>query len=63
MCDVTPLRHAQGTLSILRASVACAVVVQTAVLVLCCLARPVGGTAGPCRGVLLRTNARCDVDQ
>ena len=32
--DVTPVRHAQGTLSILRAFVACAAAVQTAVLVL-----------------------------
>ena len=27
----------------------------------CCLARPVWGTIGPCRGVLPRTNARCVV--
>ena len=32
--DVMPVRHAQGTLSILGAFVACAVAVQTAVLVL-----------------------------
>ena len=32
--DVTPVRHAQGTLLILRALVACAAAVQTAVLVL-----------------------------
>ena len=32
--DVTPVRHAQGTLPILRACVACAAAVQTAVLVL-----------------------------
>ena len=32
--DVTPVRHAQGTLSILRAFVACAGAVQTAVLVM-----------------------------
>ena len=32
--DVTPVRHAQGILSILRAFVACAAAVQTAVLVL-----------------------------
>ena len=32
--NVTPVRHAQGTLSILRAFVACAAAVQTAVLVL-----------------------------
>ena len=36
--DVTPVRHAQGPLSILRAFVACAAAVQTAVLVwLSCL--------------------------
>ena len=32
--DVTPVRHAQGTLSIVRTFVDCAAVVQTAVLVL-----------------------------
>ena len=30
---------------------------------LSCLARPVWGTTGPCRGVLPRTNARCAVGQ
>ena len=56
--DVTPVCHAQGTtLSILRAFVACAAAVQTAVLVVqfgpSCL-----GTIGRCRGVLPRRNAR-----
>ena len=50
--DVMRVRHAQGTtLSILRAVVACAAAVQTAVLV----------PFGPSRGVLPRTNARCVV--
>ena len=47
--DVTRVRHAQGTtLSILRAFVACAAAVQRC---LSCLARPVWGTIGRCRGV------------
>ena len=33
MSDVTPVRHVQGTVSILRAFVACAAAVQTGVLV------------------------------
>ena len=60
--DVTRVRHAQGTaLSVLRAFIACATAVQTAVLVLfgpSCLR-----TIGRCRGVLPRTNARCVADQ
>ena len=60
--DVSRVRHAQGTtLSILRAFIACAAAVQTAVLVLfgpSCL-----GHLGRCRGVLPRTNARCVVGQ
>ena len=57
--DVVRVRHAWGTtLSILRAFIACAAAVQTAVLV---LFGP--STIGRCRGVLPRTNARCVVGQ
>ena len=57
--DVTRVRHAQGTtLSILRAFIACAAAVQTAILV---LFGPSCFTIGRCRGVLPRTNARCVV--
>ena len=55
--DVTPARHSQATLSILRAYVACAVVPTASGDC------PVWGAIGLCRGVLPRTNARCVVGQ
>ena len=58
--DVTRVRHAQGTtLSILRAFIACAAAVQSAVIVL--FGPSCWGTIGRCRGVLPRTNAPCVV--
>ena len=55
--DVSPARYAQGSLSILRAYVACAAEPTSSG------ASPVWGVIGPCRGVLPRTNAWCVVGQ
>ena len=62
--DVTRVRHAQGVLPSQSSVRSLLVLLLYKQRCLSCLARPVWGTIGRCRGVLpRRTNARCVVGQ